>query len=306
MDPLSDVLEVSRVGGALFAHVQAHDPWGIEIDVAQGAGFHAITAGMCWLRTEEAPPRQLMPGDIVLLPTGLTHALVSELGGQAESFDSLATERQWTPEGDLLLPGPGACTRFLCASYDYDHDVAHPLLSLLPPVLHIAAGGPGESTPLQRAVRMLTDELGAPTPGSRVVIDRLVDVIFVLVVRAWLDGENATEASWLRGLRDPAVARAVALLHDRPEFPWTVERLAAEVSVSRATLARRFAELVGEPPLRYLTRWRMDLAARRLRETTDPLEAIARSLGYTSEFAFSRAFSRMRDEPPGRYRRRAR
>lgn len=306
MDPLADVLDVSRVGGALFAHVQAHDPWGIEIDGTHGAGFHAITAGMCWLCTEEAPPRQLMPGDIVLLPTGLTHALVSEPDGQAESFDSLATEQQWTPEGDLLLPGPGACTRFLCASYDYDRDVAHPLLSLLPPVLHIAADGPGELTPLQGAVRLLTDELGAPTPGSRVVIDRLVDVIFVLVVRAWLDGENATEASWLRGLRDPTVARAIALLHDRPAFPWTVERLAAEVSVSRATLARRFAELVGEPPLRYLTRWRMDLAARRLRETTDPLEAIARSVGYTSEFAFSRAFSRMRNEPPGRYRRRAR
>jgi AraC-like DNA-binding protein len=306
MDPLADVLDVSRVGGALFAHVRAYGPWGIAFDRDSGAGFHAITAGVCWLCTDEAPPCQLMPGDVVLLPTGMTHRLCSAPDEPSTSFDSIAVEHGWRHEEDLLLPGSGACTRFLCAAYDYDHGVAQPLLSLLPSMLHIPAGGAADPTPLQRTIRLLTDELATPTPGARVVVDRLVDVILVQVVRAWLDGENAADASWLRGLRDPVVARAIGLLHDRPELPWTVERLAKEVSVSRATLARRFAELVGDPPLRYLTRWRMDLAARRLRETTDPLEAIARSVGYTSEFAFSRAFSRMRNEPPGRYRRRAR
>ena len=306
MDPLADVLDISHVGGALMARVRAHEPWGIELDGANGAGFHAITAGVCWLRTEGAPPRRLMPGDVVLLPTGLTHALVSDPDGHAERFERIAGDQPCTQGGDIVLPGPGACTRFLCVSYEYDHDVAHRLLSLLPPVLHIAADGTGDATPLQRTLRVLADELGEPTPGSRAVVDRLIDVTFVHVVRAWLDGENATDASWLRGLRDPMVARAIALLHDRPDVPWTVERLAREVDVSRATLARRFTELVGEPPLSYLTRWRMDLAARRLRETADPLEAIAGTVGYTSEFAFSRAFSRVRGESPGRYRRLAR
>lgn len=118
-----------------------------------------------------------------------------------------------------------------------------------------------------------------------------------------VDGASDGEASWLRALRDPAVAGALALLHDRPAQAWTIEALANEVHVSRATLARRFTELVGEPPLAYLTHWRMDLAARRLRETAEPVGAVAESVGYRSEYPFSRAFSRVRGEPPGRYRR---
>ena len=109
--------------------------------------------------------------------------------------------------------------------------------------------------------------------------------------------------SWLRALRDPVLARVIAALHARPAEPWTVESLAREVHVSRATLARRFAEVVGEPPLTYLTHWRMHLAAQRLKYSTETVGAIAREVGYTSEYAFNRAFTRLRGQPPGRYRR---
>jgi AraC-like DNA-binding protein len=306
IDPLADILEVTRLRGALMAHVRAGAPWGLGLARSGGAAFHAITAGSCWLRVDGAAPTQLMPGDVVLFPTGIEHGLVSEPDGRTRPYDRVAKERQLRAGGDLILPGTGARTRFVCVSYDYDHEVAHPLLSLLPAVLHIPADAPGDQSPIQTALRLLAGELGQRAPGSQAVLDGLIDVLFVQVVRAWLERSDDGTASWLRALRDPPIAGALALVHERPAAPWTVEALAQEVNLSRATFARRFRELVGEPPLAYLTRWRLELAARRLRETTDPIDAVARSVGYSSEYAFSRAFARMGSEPPGRYRRRVR
>ena len=207
-----------------------------------------------------------------------------------------------TPDGDLVIAGAGAVTRFICAAYDYDHEVAHPLLSLMPPVVHIPASAPGDGGAIQSTLRLLAGELGGRSPGSRSVVARLTDVLLVHMLREWLEGDQES-ASWLRALRDPQIAAVIAAMHERPAEPWTLATLAESVNLSRATLARRFTELVGEPPLTYLTRWRMDLAARRLRETTEPVSVIAHGVGYTSEFAFSRAFTRMRGEAPGRYRR---
>ena len=228
--------------------------------------------------------------------------MVSTLDGRTRAYDRVTKEELMTPDGDLLIAGPGAVTRFICAAYDYDHEVAHPLLSLLPPVVHIPADAPGDGGPIQSTLRLLGSELGGRSPGSRSVVARLTDVLFVQVLREWLERESGG-ACWLRALRDPQIAEVIAVMHARPAEPWTLASLAQSVNLSRATLARRFTELVGQPPLAYLTRWRMDLAARRLRETTEPVNVIAHGVGYTSEFAFSRAFTRMRGEAPGRYRR---
>ena len=225
--------------------------------------------------------------------------MVSSPDGRARAFDRVAKEELMTPDGDLVIAGPGAITRFICAAYDYDHEVAHPLLSLLPPVVHIPASAPGDGGPIQSTLRLLA---GGRSPGSRSVVARLTDVLFVQVLREWLAREQGS-ACWLRALRDPQIAAVIAAMHERPAEPWTLATLAQSVNLSRATLARRFNELVGEPPLTYLTRWRMDLAARRRRETTEPVNVIAHGVGYTSEFAFSRAFTRLRGEAPGRYRR---
>jgi transcriptional regulator GlxA family with amidase domain len=160
---------------------------------------------------------------------------------------------------------------------------------------------------VQTTLRLLVAELGRRDPGTRAVVERLIEVLLVQVVRAWIAGAaDSAAASWLRGLRDPVIANVLALLHDQPARQWTIAELASEVHVSRSTLVRRFGGSVGEPPLTYLTRWRMDLAAKLLRETDDAVGRIALRVGYTSEFAFSRAFSRLRGEPPGRYRRRFR
>lgn len=195
----------------------------------------------------------------------------------------------------------------LCAAYDYDHEVAHPLMSQLPPVLHVPAGMPGDDGGVAATLRLLALELGGRPPGSRAAVGRLIDVMLIHAMRAWLrmQTDDATDG-WLLALRDPVVAQAMNAIHQRPGEPWTIESLAREVSVSRATLARRFGHLVGETPPEYLTRWRMDLAAPRLRDTDDTVAAIAAAVGYRSEYSFSRAFARHRGLAPGRYRRQAR
>jgi AraC-like DNA-binding protein len=306
MDPLSDVLDLSRVRSALMVSVRACAPWGLDLPQFRGAGFHAITSGTAWLRVGDGEPLQLMPGDVFMLPAGARHRVSSEPDGPCVSFDTATKQRLMTPDGDLALGTSGAATTFVCAAFDYDLDVGEPLMGLLPPLIHVPAD-PVAGRDVAAIVELLAMEVGARRPGSRAAAARLLDTLLITAIRHWLDRQADGEApSWLRALRDPALARVLAALHERPAEPWTVESLAREVHLSRSTLARRFAEVVGEPPLTYLARWRMHLAAQRLKYSTDTVEAIAREVGYTSQYAFNRAFARHRGQPPGRYRRLAR
>ena len=307
VDPLADVFDLSRVSCAVMAQLIAYEPWGVIIDPVPGAAFHAVVAGSCWLRIPGRAPQHLMPGDVVLLPTNTPHELVSAADARTDSLARFETDVPRTPEGDMLIQGPGAGTRLLCAAYDYDHEVAHPLLSQLPPVLYVPAGMPGDDGGISATLRLLALELGGHPPGSRAAVGRLIDVLLIHAMRAWqrIQADDATDG-WLLALRDPVVAQAMNAIHQRPREPWTIESLAREVNVSRATLARRFAYLVGETPPEYLTRWRMDLAAQRLRDTDDTIAQVADAVGYRSEYSFSRAFTRHRGRAPGRYRRETR
>lgn len=296
------VLAVAGVRGTVAATVHAAEPWGLTLGEVPGAAFHAVTDGTAWLLAADRPATRLMPGDVILLPTGLAHELASDPDAVREPFDHLAAERALAT-GDALYVGAGtAQTRIVCASYHQDPAVTLPVLGLLPEVLHVRSTQ--TTGALQATVQLLAAELGQPQPGSAVVLNHIIDILFVQLLRAWLAAgpAGAAPASWLRGLADPIAARAITALHADPGGGWTIGSLAAHVGVSRATLARRFARHVGDSPAGYLTRWRMDLAARRLRDTDDPISVVAASVGYTSEYAFSRAFTRARRMPPGRYR----
>ncbi|HEX3455951.1 MAG TPA: AraC family transcriptional regulator [Gaiellaceae bacterium] len=304
MDALADVLDLARVSGSVLAHVHAQGSWGLDLRPPGGAAFHAVTAGSIWLQVDGSDAMQLMPGDLVLLPAGMRHQLLSSPGAPTRVYDEQLELELTNDAGDLVIPGTGTTSRFLCAGFSYDSELAQPLLALLPPVLFASAARGDPDSPTQSTLRILMSELGRKEPASRAIVERLIEVLFVHVLRAWLEtADESMPPSWLKGLRDPAVGRALALLHERPERAWTTEELARRVHLSRSTLIRRFGELVGEPPLSYLAGWRMTTAARLLRETGDPIGRIARRVGYTSEFAFSRAFSRRYGEPPGRYRR---
>ncbi|MBA3338313.1 MAG: AraC family transcriptional regulator, partial [Geodermatophilaceae bacterium] len=233
---------------------------------------------------------------------GAGHVIASDLDATPRPYHDLIAERPHQPTsvgGRLELPGAGALTHLLCGGYTYQHDGAHPVLSLLPPLVHLPATAAGSAH--HTTLQMLAAELDHDQPGTQTVADRLVDVLFVHILRAWAAHDDG-RVHWLRALRDPHTARAMSAMHLNPAKLWTVADLARVAGLSRATFARRFTDLVGEPPLTYLTRWRMDLAARRLRTVDQPVAAVGRSVGYTSEFAFSRAFSRHRGTPPANYR----
>jgi AraC-like DNA-binding protein len=312
MDALADVLAVAGVRGAIAATVNAAEPWGLALDAVPGAAFHAITDGTAWLGVHGSPGARdeagirLMPGDIVLLPSGTAHILASAPGAATQPWDDRAAEQARAAGGEITVGTGTIQTRILCASYHQDPAVTLPLLTLLPEVLHVPASraNPGLDTTLH----LLAQELAQPQPGAAAVLNRLVDILLVQVLRIWLtaSASQASPASWLTALTDPVAGPALATLHAQPGQSWTVGSLAASTGVSSATLARRFTAKVGQAPAAYLTRWRMDLAAKRLRDTDDTVGVIARSLGYTSEYAFNRAFTRHRGTPPGRYRTQAR
>ncbi|MDO9410825.1 AraC family transcriptional regulator [Patulibacter sp.] len=301
MDVLADVLAVSGVRGTLGSRIDAGADWGWWAPRTRDAAFHAVTAGTAWLAVPGHEAVELMPGDVVLLPRGVAHAIASDPVALARTDEGTYDGFERTGVGTTRMGRGPTRTQIVCAHYSHDPVVTTQVLETLPDVVHLRAhdGGPG----LQDTVRLLGRELADPQLAGTVVLDRLVDILLIQLLRVWLaDSPAPRDGCWLRVLRDPVIGAAVARIHDDPSHPWTTGMLAAEVSVSRATLARRFPELVGETPAAYLTRWRMDLAARRLRDTDDPIDTVAEGVGYASVPAFSRAFSRARGQAPGRFR----
>src|SRR5436189_3774481 len=204
-----------------MAQLIAYEPWGVAVDPVPGAVFHAVVAGSCWLRMPGRAPQHLMPGDVVLLPTNTPHELVSSADDRTDSLARFETD---TPDSDMVIQGPGAGTRVLCAAYDYDHEVAHPLMSQLPPVLYVPAGMPGDDGSVAATLRLLALELGGRPPGSRAAVGRLIDVMLIHVMRAWLgmQEDDATDG-WLLALRDPVVGRAMNAIQQPPRERWTIE-----------------------------------------------------------------------------------
>jgi AraC-like DNA-binding protein len=301
MDLLGEALAVSGVRGAVAAQIEAGADWGWWwTSETPRAVLHAVTSGAAWLGLPGRRPVQLMPGDVVLLPDGAEHILGSDASAVARTSADRFDPWHETPGGAVAIGAPPVLAHILCADYRHDAVASTQVLDLLPPLVHIR--GRSDGGLLEDTVRLLGRELAEPRMATGVVLDRLVDILLVQVLRTWLTSEPAAPPSWLRALSDDTVGAAVARLHEDPARPWTTATLARETGVSRATLTRRFAAVTGESPGVYLTRWRMDLAARRLRDTDDSLETIAKSVGYTSVYAFSRAFSRLRSQPPGQYR----
>jgi len=303
---LTYVLAANRVTGMVARQLRARGTWGLAADGIHDAGFLVVARGACWLRVGGQPPVQLVRGDVILLPGGSPHALTSSRSGRAQPARQLLAEHLPDEDGVVDLGGNGPAVHLIAGEFTFEHGQAHPLLSLLPPLLHITGAPAADGGELDAVVQMLAAELAEPRPGSDTVVAHLADILFVHILRAWLTTQDHGDPSWLRALRDSQIAAALARLHAHPDRPWTIESIAAEVTMSRAAFARRFTSLVGEAPLAYLARWRLNLAAQRLRDTDLPIAAVAAQVGYGSEYSFSRAFTRFHGQPPGRYRRQSR
>ncbi|WP_189188844.1 AraC family transcriptional regulator [Streptomyces albiflavescens] len=305
MDVLSDAITTMRTGRPHSSRRDAYAPWGMRFESSDGAGFHVVLQGSAWLLPAEGEPVALGPGDVVFLAHGHGHALASGVDVPLEDV-RLRPDGTW-PEPPPPRPSTDPSTVLLCGAYQLDRARAHPLLSELPEVVHLPARV-GAHRSLRAAVELLGIELEERRPGSDTIVTSLLDTLLLYILRAWWQRErhgSGHPTGWSAALADPAVAAALRAVHGAPSHPWTVEELGALGGLSRAAFARRFTALVGEPPLTYLTWWRMTTAGRLLRAGDIPLRQVAQRTGYASEFAFAKAFKREYGVAPGQYRRHA-
>jgi AraC-like DNA-binding protein len=296
-DPLSDLLATIRVTGGRYRASLLGAPWGITFGARRVAAFHAVLAGRCWLRAG-AVTCALEQGDLIILLDGREHTLGDTRDGRAVRVDF-----EDRPEPDVRrYGGPGDTTLLVCGEIDIAEAGSHPLLCALPRVLHLPASAHPDAV-LGATLALLGREAGAPRAGTASVIARLGEAMFVQAVRLWAERAD-TSPGWMSAQRDPGLARVIAAMHATPHEDWSLAALAKVGGMSRTVLAERFASTVGEPPATYLTRLRMHLAARALRERPDDsIDAIATRVGYQSAIAFARAFKRAHGRTPGAYRR---
>lgn len=301
-DALGEALHHLRLAGTFYCRSELTAPWGLTVPPLPGhLWLHVVTAGGCRLETDGAEPVQLRAGDVALVPHGDGHRLRSAPGTIAPSVMDLpqtfANDRY-----SLLRHGSGGeATTLVCAAVQVDTPGARDLVELLPPLLHVGASPRTEW--MQATLRLVAAEAQELRPGGEAVLTRLADVLVIQVVRSWLETDPAARTGWLGALADPRIGRAITLIHREPARAWTVASLAAEIPMSRSAFAARFTALVGEPALAYLTRRRMHLALDRLRAGDAAVAEVAGALGYRSEAAFSRAFTRVIGTTPGAVRR---
>jgi AraC-like DNA-binding protein len=322
MDPLSQVLELLDLRAASPSRLEAGGRWALSFPGHQHLKIGAVVAGQCWLIPDQAAPQHLTAGDCYLLVSSHPHTAASDdpassTGPLSPVPASAVLPSPWpTPAYHQTTPDDPGRTILLSGSLSFDDTAAALLLDRLPPVSRIAAGSPQASV-VAPALQLLAAETAgtaSTAPGSAVMRKQLTCILFIQVLRALLEtGETPGDApgdasgpaspGWLAALRDPQIGAALTLIHQDPARRWTVAELAAAAGLSRSSFALRFRTLVGLPPLDYLVRWRIQLAARALRSTDRTVAAIGASLGYSSESAFSNAFKRVRGQPPSRYRR---
>ncbi len=306
MDIIAEWLSAARVNGTIFARTELAQPWSLEFPAAPRIAFHIVVRGQAYLAQDsQRGPRLLSQGDVVLLASGSRHVLSSDPTLEPTNIIAYMTANPLGPDRTIRYGAGPASTVILCGAYDLDGANAGPLLALLPAVVHLAAEE-GVGSPVGATIQLLQHELQPSATAGDTVQSRLVDVLLVYVLRAWARLRPEDETGWLSALRDPQLATALARVHEHPGRSWTVEELATAAGLSRSAFARRFTAMVGEAPLAYVTRWRLTLAARLLADSSTPIAAIAGRVGYESEFAFNRAFSRQHGLAPGQWRARAR
>ncbi|MBE1878378.1 AraC family transcriptional regulator [Myceligenerans pegani] len=305
MDVLTDLLQRSRARGAAFSHSTARGEWGVRFPAAARLAIHGILAGEAFAWTDDGDPsagrsRHVLAGDVVLI-RGPAEQFMGHAPG-AGSVPFAGHPSSGPPGGARRMTfgsGTGSATTFFCGAYTFEGDLCSGLLAGLP-VLTVVR--PRAGSGLRATLDVFANELLHDTPGQQALLDSLLDVILVQVLREQLAADVQAAPAWYRAMSDPAVGAALRAVHADPARPWTVARLAAEASLSRATFARRFTGLLGMSPLAYVTDWRMALACEQLRAGDAGLAAVARSLGYASEFSFAAAFKRHHGMPPGRWR----
>lgn len=314
MDALSEALASVRMTGAIFYHAECTAPWGFQVPHLRDAAhvlapgterlvsYHLVTHGKAVVCFPGEPDIPVTAGDILIIPHGDAHTVSN--GAPSAFIDSGASLGSYLA-GDLTtmrLGGGGELTQFVCGYFGCERHAERLFLAGLPQMIKINLRGDPAGEWLESSVRHLVSQAGSSRPGQSVLLSKMAEALFIETIRRYMEALPAEQTGWLAGARDPVVGGALALLHRKPCHHWTVEELAAETAVSRSVLAERFSRFLGEPPLAYLARWRLQLAARMLQTTREPVIQVASEVGYDSEAAFNRAFKREFGIPPGQFR----
>ncbi|MEO1208226.1 MAG: AraC family transcriptional regulator [Cyanobacteria bacterium J06638_20] len=314
MDILSEVLRTVRFVSALDLRADFSAPWTVETESCyefaeagqlgykQIVQFHIIADGQCWVQTTQGIRQALSQGDIIIFPHGDSHILGDSLDRTPTPMTELLPDPPWEPPPFLAYGGGGDLTRMVCGFLECEELIAHPFLKALPAFMHVRAFAKPTVPLLEAGVRHIIQEADGSKPGSLCLLTRLIEVMFIEILRSQLQEQVAESASSLAALSDPIVGQVLERFHEDPAYPWTVPELASQLNLSRSALAQRFTQLIGHPPMKYLITWRLQLASMHLQNTDASVAKVAAQVGYESEAAFNRAFKRYVGLPPGTWR----
>jgi AraC-like DNA-binding protein len=316
MDALSEILNIVKLNGAVFFSAEFSAPWGVtepaasKLAVLFGTGaqhmvlYHFLIDGRAYVQMPDHQTLELIPGDIVIFPHGGTHHLTSARAAVAP-FPNYGINAKIMARGlkPLQAGGGGDISRFVCGYLTCDPSLCKPILNGLPPVFKVNIRTDRSGQWMENSLLHAVQEAATGRAGSEAMLAKLSEALFVDTLRRYIDGLPLDQMGWLAGTRDAIVGKSLGLLHSRIAHAWTISDLADEVGISRSALTERFTRFLSEPPMTYLTRWRLQLAARSLEKTSHGIAEIAANVGYESEAAFNRAFKRQFGWPPARYRR---
>jgi AraC-like DNA-binding protein len=302
-DVLADLLQWIHMRSTLYCRANMSAPWGFRVSHREVASFHIVTGGACWLTVEGFDrPVQVSEGDLVILPHGHAHTMTDHPTSPVTRLEDLVPKQPLGRDGIFYSVGQGATTTLVCGGLQLEDQHTNPLLSLLPACMHVQSQPEHSHAWLPALVDLVKSEVSRNRPASEAVILRLSEILFIQAVRSCLSVAAGSDTNWFRALTDPQIGQSLLLILRQPGEPWSVTSLASHVGLSRSAFSARFRQLVGEPPMQYLTRARLAKAATALRNGPATLVEIAHSIGYDSEVAFSKAFKRSFGMAPGAYR----
>ncbi len=308
MDLLSDILSQLKLTGTLYFRTAFTSPWSVRVPSFEKVSrFHFAHRGRCLVRiNRDDDPVLLEQGDLVIIPKGAAHTLYCEPDTEdlAVQLDQVVAESGFSGHGTLVYGDSGKHheTQLICGHFAFDPDARHPLLDGLPDHIHIRNYGQVAGSWMENTLKIIGSEAGQDQLGSELIALKLSEIIYAQALRVYLSSEEA-EQTGLAGFSDPAIAKALTAIHQHPQNPWTLERLASVAGVSRTLLAKKFTDSLSTTPLGYITQWRMQLARQRLTDTRQSIIEIAEAVGYQSEAAFGRVFKKYFDTAPATYRR---
>jgi AraC family transcriptional regulator, alkane utilization regulator len=307
MDALTRVLHALRLEPQIFHRLRLQTPWGMGLSVKNGAAFHVIQEGEAWLRMSgTTQPMSLKQGDLLVVSNVADYELIDTAHGSSIPLYDLLKLRDAEGVASFATNGRGKPAVMLCGQFQTEPGATSPLFSVLPSLIYIP-GQEGQAVDwLTTPLTMIRMEADNDYPGKDTVISRLMDILFIMILRYWIFHHPVEGGGWFSALYHPQIGQVLSLIHRQPEQDWTVESLAAAVHMSRSSLAAQFTALVGEAPMKYLTRWRMQLATLWLLNNPQmSIEQIAAQVSYTSPYAFSKAFKRLVGVSPSEYREKA-